>query len=242
MIIYEAPRGSPQNVGRELAAVHPVVRTNPVTGWKSIFAVGSFPRRILELEPEESDELLQKFYRVILDNHDLTVRFKWRNKNDIGEFSALGNLLFNYETDPWEQPSGTTGAPSTARRLTTRGRDLEIGRWGLVRRRTWTQIASRGRRCWRRSRPRAHDGDGKGKKNRHGETYRASIEIPSDLCPEANTFRLCLLMWLNNVGAAMRTHRQTPSHITKPAQQGRWKRWGSRTTTQEAFTHQARKA
>lgn len=85
VIVYEAPRGSPQNVGRELAAVHPVVRTNPVTGWKSIFAVGSFPKRINELEPEESAELLQKFYRMILDNHDLTVRFKWRNKNDIGK-------------------------------------------------------------------------------------------------------------------------------------------------------------
>lgn len=85
MVIYEAPRGSPQNVGRELAAVHPVVRTNPVTGWKSIFAVGSFPKRINELDPEESAELLQRFYRVILDNHDVTVRFKWRNENDIGE-------------------------------------------------------------------------------------------------------------------------------------------------------------
>lgn len=158
MIIYEAPRGSPQNVGRELAAVHPVVRTNPVTGWKSIFAVGSFPRRILELEQEESDELLQKFYRIILDNHDLTVRFKWRNKNDIGEFSVLGNLLFfNYATDTWAQPSGTTGVLSTARHLTTRVRDLETGLSGLVRRRTWTQIASRGQRCWRRSRLRAHD-------------------------------------------------------------------------------------
>ncbi|KAK3074043.1 hypothetical protein LTR53_003822, partial [Teratosphaeriaceae sp. CCFEE 6253] len=37
--VYDAPRGSPQNVGKALSAVHPVVRTNPVTGWKSIYAL-----------------------------------------------------------------------------------------------------------------------------------------------------------------------------------------------------------
>ncbi len=30
-------RGSPKNVGQDLEAVHPVIRTNPVTGWKGIF-------------------------------------------------------------------------------------------------------------------------------------------------------------------------------------------------------------
>ncbi|CAK7274529.1 hypothetical protein SEPCBS119000_006219 [Sporothrix epigloea] len=81
-IIYEAPRGHPDNIGRDLAASHPVVRTNPVTGWKSIFAIGDFPRRINELSKNESDELLQLLYRRIESNHDLQVRFRWRNKND----------------------------------------------------------------------------------------------------------------------------------------------------------------
>lgn len=39
---YEKPRGHPDNIGTALAAVHPVVRTNPVTGWKSIFALGAY--------------------------------------------------------------------------------------------------------------------------------------------------------------------------------------------------------
>ena len=30
--MYEEPRGSPENVGNLLEAVHPVIRTNPVTG------------------------------------------------------------------------------------------------------------------------------------------------------------------------------------------------------------------
>jgi len=38
--LYEKERGSPANVGKELKAVHPVVRTNPVSGWKSIFPIG----------------------------------------------------------------------------------------------------------------------------------------------------------------------------------------------------------
>jgi alpha-ketoglutarate-dependent taurine dioxygenase len=85
VFIYDQPRGSPNNVGKELTAVHPVVRTNPVTGWKSIFTIGAFPKYINELNPEESEELLKKFYDTILNNHDLTVRLRWRNPNDLGE-------------------------------------------------------------------------------------------------------------------------------------------------------------
>lgn len=81
--VYTEPRGSPKNIGAELKAVHPVVRTNPVTGWKSLYALGPFPKVINELNVDESEELLAKFKRIVLDSHDLTVRFKWRNENDI---------------------------------------------------------------------------------------------------------------------------------------------------------------
>jgi alpha-ketoglutarate-dependent taurine dioxygenase len=86
VFVHEGPRGAPENVGAKLSAVHPVVRTNPVTGWKSIYALGPFPKYINELDAQESEELLASFKRRILDSHDLTVRFKWRNENDIGEF------------------------------------------------------------------------------------------------------------------------------------------------------------
>ncbi|GAB1213108.1 hypothetical protein ATERTT37_002257 [Aspergillus terreus] len=98
--IYTEPRGSPLNVGKDLATVHPVVRTNPVTGWKSIFAVGPFPHKINELTQTESDELLKKFYNTILENHDIQVRFKWRNKNDIAIWDnrcAFHTATFDYE-------------------------------------------------------------------------------------------------------------------------------------------------
>ncbi|CAN9149279.1 unnamed protein product [Alternaria alternata] len=98
--IYEKERGSPKNVGKSLSAVHPVVRTNPVTGWKSIFALGPFPKYINELHEEESAELLKKFRSVITENHDLQVRFKWRNKNDIAIWdnrSAFHSATFDYD-------------------------------------------------------------------------------------------------------------------------------------------------
>ncbi|KAF1994040.1 alpha-ketoglutarate-dependent sulfonate dioxygenase [Amniculicola lignicola CBS 123094] len=98
--IYEKPRGSPENVGRDLAAVHPVVRTNPVTGWKSIFSVGPFPKRINELHTDESEELLKKFFNIITTNHDLQVRFKWRNENDLAIWdnrSAFHSATFDYD-------------------------------------------------------------------------------------------------------------------------------------------------
>lgn len=90
--LYEKQRGSSQNIGKSLKAVHPVVRTNPVTGWKSIFALGPFPKYINELNDQESAELLRKFGTMITENHDLQVRFKWRNENDLGGFHTFSIL------------------------------------------------------------------------------------------------------------------------------------------------------
>ncbi|KAJ6135532.1 taurine dioxygenase family protein, partial [Penicillium capsulatum] len=103
MKIHEGPRGSPLNVGKELKAVHPVVRTHPVSGWKSLFPVGprnpwefGSPKYINELHPNESDELLKRFSDMILQNHDLTVRFKWKD-NDMGKISMVSPATFDYE-------------------------------------------------------------------------------------------------------------------------------------------------
>src|ERR1700760_1204880 len=52
--LYDKPRGSIDNVGDELKAVHPVIRTNPVTGWKSVYPIGSHVKAINDLTQEES--------------------------------------------------------------------------------------------------------------------------------------------------------------------------------------------
>ncbi|KAJ5226889.1 uncharacterized protein N7469_006895 [Penicillium citrinum] len=81
--LYDKERGSPENIGGDLYAVHPVVRTNPITGWKSIFPIGSFPSAINGLNRRESANMLRWFHDLITYGHDLQVRFKWNDANDI---------------------------------------------------------------------------------------------------------------------------------------------------------------
>jgi len=81
--LYTEERGAPENVGENLEAVHPVIRTNPVTGWKSVFAVGHHVQKINDLAPAESKALLEWFVRLIVENHDLQVRHRWQNQNDL---------------------------------------------------------------------------------------------------------------------------------------------------------------
>lgn len=98
--LYSKPRGAPENVGPELKAVHPVIRTNPVTGWKSVFAVGHHVQRINELTEEESAAALEWFVRLIADNHDLQIRHRWQNKNDLAIWdnrSVLHTATWDYE-------------------------------------------------------------------------------------------------------------------------------------------------
>ncbi|PIG88335.1 hypothetical protein AARAC_001401 [Aspergillus arachidicola] len=70
--LYEKPRGSPLNVGVDLGADHPIVRTNPITGWKSIYAVG-FPglKKVNGLTVRESENMFNYFHDMITYGHDL---------------------------------------------------------------------------------------------------------------------------------------------------------------------------
>ena len=81
--IYSAERGAPENVGELLEAIHPVIRTNPVTGWKSVFAVGHHVQKINGLSGAESAHFLNWFSQLIVENHDLQVRLRWQNPNDL---------------------------------------------------------------------------------------------------------------------------------------------------------------
>ena len=67
--IYSKPRGAPENVGTELKAVHPVVRTNPVTGWKSVYPVGGHVKHVNGVTEEESKKLLAWFLEELDSPH-----------------------------------------------------------------------------------------------------------------------------------------------------------------------------
>lgn len=75
-------RGHPLNQGEALTAVHPVIRTNPVTGWKSVFVNRGFTKRINGVTRDESDMLLKYLFDLVVHNHDAQVRFRWE-KNDM---------------------------------------------------------------------------------------------------------------------------------------------------------------
>lgn len=55
-------RGHPLNKGDALEAVHPVIRTNPVTGWKGLFVNKEFTKRIVGISKDESDLLLEYLF------------------------------------------------------------------------------------------------------------------------------------------------------------------------------------
>lgn len=84
MTIYQGPRGSPANVGAEIVATHPVVRTNPVTGWKSTFVTGPRHVRIDDVSDDESDMIINKIGQIVMESPDLQVRMRWKNSGDIG--------------------------------------------------------------------------------------------------------------------------------------------------------------
>ncbi|CAD6592922.1 MAG: hypothetical protein ASARMPREDX12_006604 [Alectoria sarmentosa] len=82
--LLDGMRGSPANVGLDFKVTHPVVRTNPVTGWKSLFSLGRLVERgwINDVTDRESEIIKAYFLQLIAENHDLQVRFKW-GQNDM---------------------------------------------------------------------------------------------------------------------------------------------------------------
>ncbi|KAI9347719.1 hypothetical protein BDR26DRAFT_911084 [Obelidium mucronatum] len=97
------PRGAPDNVGTDLTTVHPVIRTNPVTGWKGVFANKGFTKRINELSKDESDLVLAHLFDLTVQNHDVQVRFRW-NKNDVAVWdnrSSFHTATTDFDADAY---------------------------------------------------------------------------------------------------------------------------------------------
>jgi len=59
------------------SAVHPVIRTHPISGRQGIFVNSSFTTHIVGMKPKESRAVLEFLYRHI-ETPEFHVRFKWR--------------------------------------------------------------------------------------------------------------------------------------------------------------------
>jgi alpha-ketoglutarate-dependent taurine dioxygenase len=138
--IYDKPRGAAENVGSQLRAIHPVIRTNPVTGWKSLYPVGQHCQFINGVTEEESNMFLGWFKQLLKDNHDLQVRFKWKDVNDIAiwdnrctfhcatfDFMGLGDRSGNRAVGCGERPYFDPNSKSRSEALQETGQ--EHGHW-----------------------------------------------------------------------------------------------------------------
>ncbi|VVT57040.1 uncharacterized protein SAPINGB_P005504 [Magnusiomyces paraingens] len=85
-LLYSQPRGAPENIGDRLTSSHPIVRTNPVTGWKSLYAVGHHFAQIEGLTPIESQRVKAFINDTLVNSHDLQIRISWNGANDIAFF------------------------------------------------------------------------------------------------------------------------------------------------------------
>lgn len=56
---------------------HPIIRTHPVTGWKSLFFNPGFVSKIVGIPKVESDMIISYLNEVVATTQELHVRFQW---------------------------------------------------------------------------------------------------------------------------------------------------------------------
>jgi sulfonate dioxygenase len=61
---------------------HPLVRTNPVTGWKSLFFNPGFVTKIVGVPKTESDAVIGLLNEVVATSPEIHARFQWE-KGDV---------------------------------------------------------------------------------------------------------------------------------------------------------------
>ncbi|KAH3685001.1 hypothetical protein WICPIJ_004033 [Wickerhamomyces pijperi] len=89
------PLGGLKKVERK----QPIVRTHPVTGWKSLYVNRGATTRIEGLEPEESKIILDYLYDVYEKSLDIQVRFRWTSgtsalwDNRVSQHSNVHDLV-----------------------------------------------------------------------------------------------------------------------------------------------------
>lgn len=57
---------------------HPLIRTNPVTGWKSIFFNPGFVTKIVGVPKTESDHIISLLNEIVATSPEIHVRFQWQ--------------------------------------------------------------------------------------------------------------------------------------------------------------------
>lgn len=61
---------------------HPLIRTNPVTGWKALFFNPGFVTKIVGIPKVESDMIIAYLNELVSTTQEIHVRFQW-GKDDV---------------------------------------------------------------------------------------------------------------------------------------------------------------
>ncbi len=92
----EGSRAAGRPVRREpIISEHPLVRTHPVTGWKSLFFNPGFVTKIVGVPKVESDAIIRLLNEVIATTQESHVRYQWR-QNDVAIWDnriTVGDLI-----------------------------------------------------------------------------------------------------------------------------------------------------
>ncbi|GME84755.1 unnamed protein product [Ambrosiozyma monospora] len=95
-------RNDPFAGPKKIERVHPLIRTHPATGWKSLFVNRSMTVRILGLSPVESDIILSYLYDVYEKNADIQVRFNWKPSKEGYGTSAIWDNRVTQHRSIWD--------------------------------------------------------------------------------------------------------------------------------------------
>ncbi|CCH44190.1 Alpha-ketoglutarate-dependent taurine dioxygenase [Wickerhamomyces ciferrii] len=111
-------RENPLNGGAQILREQPIVRTHPVTGWKSLYVNRDWTVSIKGLEPDESKLILNYLYDVYEKNLDIQVRFNWKPTDPNLGTSALWDNRVSQHAAVWdyggEEPRHGTRVTSLA--------------------------------------------------------------------------------------------------------------------------------
>ncbi|OCF42656.1 hypothetical protein I317_03515 [Kwoniella heveanensis CBS 569] len=94
-------RGNPLNVGDDLSARHPLIRTNPVTGWNALYYSYGFGGRIQGVTYDEHVMLREYLTQLCMNNFDCSVRFRWEAGSVAiwDNRSTLHSATFDYQEE-----------------------------------------------------------------------------------------------------------------------------------------------
>ncbi|KAH7115903.1 hypothetical protein B0J11DRAFT_113339 [Dendryphion nanum] len=71
---------------------HPLIRTNPVTGWKSLFFNPGFVTKIVGIPKTESDAIIRLLNEIVATSPELHARFQW----NVGDVAFWDNRVTNH--------------------------------------------------------------------------------------------------------------------------------------------------